>query len=604
MVENTRNTESEKKHLSQTKDKAKVVYSEIKKKFKETAEALEDQVSYTDIGAEFRQLAKALEKCESSQDIWNKFKALVKAIKNHKVNHSVIKAKNSNELNRMFAIYGGWGSGKTTLLEQIEVLASDSFEIVWFRPWEYYDEAKDINKKLLSKIIPQNIPWWSWFLIVVLIFILLSIIVFLPVLSSIWISFINLDQVIKLLIVLSIAIIVTLAIFFISKNKWMKYIPNIIFKGVSLKEVIDIYGQIQDYTVPSQDISESITKAVGGDRKILVFIDDLDRCQKETVIKVLEDVKHFYKTQQLYFIFALDRKTLASYISEYYQYQDDKGVLDTDRGYQYLDKLFPDSYSLRYLDGRDIFKKYLKDYGILENLTEENIELYYLFIEYYAYFNWRKVESLITKFAQIYQKIGYSKVVESDDGGLFIHLDQIFRWCLVHEFYSEIFEERNWRMAILTKFLTKGDIPHPDPDKEYNLFRNTALEDSNRHQYILAIDNTALCFHLEKLYNSSQDIISNNNSVSCRLLRPDHNNQYWKVIVVRDNKTLFDRYATNIPWKGSEPTDMHEIKAIERKVDRLLKSCVGVVLGAGKIPIESGLWERRSGKVKIYKLLP
>ncbi len=117
------------------------------------------------------------------------------------------------------------------------------------------------------------------------------------------------------------------------------------------------------------------------------------------------------------------------------------------KGQKYLDKLFPDSYSLRYLNHRNLFKKQLKEVGILELLSDTDIEMYYQFIEFYAYFNYRKVENVIKHFARVFKKIHYNRVVKFDSN--YYLLDQLFRWCLITEFYPQIFYEGDWRTKVL-----------------------------------------------------------------------------------------------------------------------------------------------------------
>jgi hypothetical protein len=410
------------------------------------------------------------------------------------------KYKYSTKPNNMYAIYGGWGTGKTRLLEELEDIIITDYRVVWFRPWEYFEESQNIDNKLLSEILEQD-KIWKWLNLGGIIFIIMTIFTIGNMQwfqANLWQNFIalNLND---YFVVIGVFVIILLILY---KFNIIQFISNLGIGSISF-DIAKLYSNLRDYTESSKDIQEKISSKVN--TKTIVFVDDLDRCRKETVVEVLEHIKHFYASDKLFFIFAIDRKSLATYIAEHYNYQKETGEIDIDRGYQYLDKLFPEYYNLRYLDGRELFNEYLKKQEIYDHLTATDRENYYLLIEYYASFNWRKVKALIDKFADIYKKIGYAKVVEVDDNK-FIYLDQIFRWCLLHEFYPEIFEKRNWRKVVVEKFYDNSEY------KQDNLFRTNPFSDDNRNIYFQAIEDKKInkTFYLEKLYNYNNKFDKNN----------------------------------------------------------------------------------------------
>lgn len=78
---------------------------------------------------------------------------------------------------------------------------------------------------------------------------------------------------------------------------------------------------------------------VQGGKRVLICVDNLDRCSPESVIKLLESVKVFFNTTGCIWLFAMDSDVVAGYITRRYQ---DTGL----DGHSYLDKIIPEQYHL------------------------------------------------------------------------------------------------------------------------------------------------------------------------------------------------------------------------------------------------------------------
>jgi len=74
-------------------------------------------------------------------------------------------------------------------------------------------------------------------------------------------------------------------------------------------------------------------------KKILICVDNLDRCSPENVVRLLESVKVFFNAPDCTWLFAIDSDVVAGYINKKYQ---GAGV----DGYSYLDKIIPEQYHL------------------------------------------------------------------------------------------------------------------------------------------------------------------------------------------------------------------------------------------------------------------
>lgn len=114
------------------------------------------------------------------------------------------------------------------------------------------------------------------------------------------------------------------------------------------ERVVDDMSQEQD---AFEIIVGLVNKAQNCDRLILC-IDNLDRCTPDNVILLLESIKLFLSVPDCVWVFAMDSDVIASYIDRKY----DGTYMD---GYSYLDKIIPEQYHLSLspaVDGRNIVK--------------------------------------------------------------------------------------------------------------------------------------------------------------------------------------------------------------------------------------------------------
>jgi len=78
---------------------------------------------------------------------------------------------------------------------------------------------------------------------------------------------------------------------------------------------------------------QAIKQTVGENGKLVIFIDDLDRCHDEAVFKLLESIKLYLSSRNCVFIFGLDAGHVETAISRVTEYSYQESV-------RYVDKLF------------------------------------------------------------------------------------------------------------------------------------------------------------------------------------------------------------------------------------------------------------------------
>ncbi|MEV4864763.1 P-loop NTPase fold protein [Streptomyces ossamyceticus] len=87
------------------------------------------------------------------------------------------------------------------------------------------------------------------------------------------------------------------------------------------------------------DFAEAVSEFVGEDGRLVVFVDDLDRCTPESAMTVLESLKLFFAQSQCVFVLALDLDVLAAVATNKFDEALKGAPSDVVSGMAYLDKI-------------------------------------------------------------------------------------------------------------------------------------------------------------------------------------------------------------------------------------------------------------------------
>lgn len=102
-----------------------------------------------------------------------------------------------------------------------------------------------------------------------------------------------------------------------------------------------------------------ITSALGDEGRLVVFVDDLDRCLPEKAVEVLEAIKLFLEVENTVFVLGLDRDIIRIGIEEYYR---SRGSTAPIEGTDYLEKIIQIPFYLPPLSPENVstFLRFLK----------------------------------------------------------------------------------------------------------------------------------------------------------------------------------------------------------------------------------------------------
>ena len=265
-------------------------------------------------------------------------------------------------------VFADWGLGKTSVLRQAKSLIENdpknaNVVTVWFNAWQYEKEehpivplvasvVRDIEKKLadaegVSDTLRETLAGIS---------------------RSLRAIAYGLSAKVKLTVPLVGEVEV----------------------GIDPKEMIDRQEKLEAHEDPLLERTlyynafETLEKVAGSpdpktpdpEHKIVVFVDDLDRCLPPQGLKLLESIKLVLAQRGFIFVLAVDRRVLEAYLDKLYS--EEFGMKDyKDRGTSYLDKIVQLPLPLPSHRGR--FEEYIKkllarpelesDTGLVETLT-------------------------------------------------------------------------------------------------------------------------------------------------------------------------------------------------------------------------------------------
>jgi len=201
-------------------------------------------------------------------------------------------------------IYGEWGTGKTTLMKSIEKNLSSNggqenvqtFLPIWFNAWKY-EREENLASVSLMKTVGYAMANHN-------IFDQLSKIIF------------------KGLTIVSKDVMQQIAMQAVSQKREiaddeieekMDYLNTLYRDSVYYEGLDKIRAQM-----------ESIRRE-SGDHRIVVFIDDLDRCSPMKALEVLESIKLFLDIEGFIFVIGLSHKTVTHLITQAYKMTGIKG---------------------------------------------------------------------------------------------------------------------------------------------------------------------------------------------------------------------------------------------------------------------------------------
>lgn len=142
--------------------------------------------------------------------------------------------------------------------------------------------------------------------------------------------------------------------------------------GINVQEILETiknYADACEDTVKEQKSNESLEKRINSflndvvledEKKLIIFIDELDRCNPQYAVKLLERVNHYFNHPKVIFVISYNKSELQHSIKTLYgsEFSADK----------YLERFFDYEFGLRAIE----IEKYFNVLGNNKNIIDDN----------------------------------------------------------------------------------------------------------------------------------------------------------------------------------------------------------------------------------------
>lgn len=223
------------------------------------------------------------------------------------------------------AIYGDWGAGKTSAMKWLEGRLNDwnargkgtnkvTVRTVWFYPWKY-QAKEDVWRGLIAEVIVECLN----------------------------VKKADDDAFLSTLRDLG-GFLGTSFIDLLSGLKLSAGLPGAAKATLDLKTLKEIKQNAKEFVRPESAYLNQFENALEGwiaktldkDERMVVFIDDLDRCLPGVALQVLEALKLYLNIDKLIFVVGVDREVVDDLVKKHYE---DLGVRPG-KAANYLAKIF------------------------------------------------------------------------------------------------------------------------------------------------------------------------------------------------------------------------------------------------------------------------
>ncbi len=304
--------------------------------------------------------------------------------------------------NKMLVLYGEWGSGKTSVIRYLSnELAQGPFKTIYFPAWEY---EKDPNIALsLLDVITSKIEEKEKAKEIIL-----------EALSTGY----------ALLKGFAKSITFSTPVVSINPEKVLAEYEQ--FRVQKELEKSFFHKNKKDFEKKFLKVEDAIIDKQTND-KIIVFVDDLDRCEPENVLNLLTAIKHFLCLgEKTIFFCALDKQAVEAAVK--CKYGDYINPVD------YLEKVFDISFSMPQTNVEKMVGKYFN------NINQGYAEKITTFLKSIEYTNPRNVKKLLNKYAittALIQSDGkYKDMFEVTDENCYNHIFLLF-FIIIKEHYEK-----------------------------------------------------------------------------------------------------------------------------------------------------------------------
>lgn len=453
------------------------------------------------------------------------------------------------EKNKMIVLYGDWGSGKTSLMKHIEKKINRKIYFpIFFHAWEF---EKDENLAVslcdsITKTLKDSKPE-----------IIQKLKDFRAMAFSTLKGFAS-----------GLNIKLGGTFYGAEVNFDVGKVFDALEKGDETEKDLSHFSKNEKFKIKFKEIEREILTKNNAE-KVLVFIDDLDRCEPENVLNLITALKLFFTYGENTIFFAgLDKEAVSKAVKTKYN--------DVIKSEEYLEKVFdisfniPKTFSLKkYLENRFQGNTKLEGTGI----SHKNSEIIDDFFVSINFTNPRHIKKILNKY-EILKSFKKTSVVPQDlrdlipdilddeQGNVFETVFSLY-FIILYEFYLTIFERvENYD----TKLVRYINAFKNDTKNSKNNVNPSTTEEVKRLLGSLFIDPKVV--NLSNYFETDQNqrLIKQNGFASFILIISNDNPEYFTIFRDQDLHRFGDYFNDNsIPTLFCKYLIKHKESIIKHK---------------------------------------
>lgn len=350
------------------------------------------------------------------------------------------------EKNNLIAIYGSWGIGKSCLMKTIESnLPENEFETVWFDTWKYekddnlpYSLLKFMTKdKKINKVKGngKNI----------------------------------LETGYSILKGMAKGIDINLGIINIKPGEAMDEVQKLDEERVkNIKDNKCLWEKINEF-------EKEYSKITFNNKKLVVFLDDLDRCESENIINLISSIKLLLSVNKnIIFIIGIDKKAVTLALQN--KYNNDFNKAD-----EYLERIFPINFSINNNINIENFEDAIVT---IMNVSHEDSKIIVKLLTNIEFYNSRHIKKVLRKYISIREYL----IKKDIDLSNIYNIILVLYFIIIHIFHTDEYKylllenkEAVYNKILLINYDRKTGRKVENQFEQYNKICN--LNYSNGKQY-------------------------------------------------------------------------------------------------------------------------
>jgi len=308
--------------------------------------------------------------------------------------------------NNLIAIYGKWGSGKSCLMKTIEnKLDKNKYKTLWFNTW-MYEKDKNLPFSLLKYILK--------------------------------------DRKLKKILTTGKDVLESMVY-----STEINLGPITIHSNDAIDYAEELDNKNKSFWEEVEEFKKEYRKLSFKGKRLIVFLDDLDRCDSNNIINLISSIKLFLSiNENIIFILGIDREAVTLALQN--KYNNDYNKAD-----EYLEKIFPINFLIT--SGIIANEKTIKWISEITNLDIEKSRKIMDYLEKIEFTNPRHLKKVFRKYLSIKDYLKENNIDLKDENNIIFIIYIIILALFYEREYAGLFVDNKakYYSNILIRWKTK-----------------------------------------------------------------------------------------------------------------------------------------------------